>query len=220
MKFFRVCPVCERFSLFFSPFGCDQREDARCIFCGALERHRFLWTFLKLTDLFDGKEKKVLHVAPEFCFERRFKKQLGKNYLTADLCDPRVMIQMDITNIRYPSETFDVILCSHVLEHVENDKQAMREIARVLDRNGWAILLVPITVEKTFEDFSITTPEERTRVFGQHDHVRRYGKDYIDRLREAGFKVREIKVQDIFSFDDAQILGLTPASGEIYFCTH
>jgi len=97
---------------------------------------------------------------------------------------------MDITNIPYEDNSFGVILCSHVLEHIPDDRKAMRELYRVLKPGGWAILQVPIIRDKTFEDFSITKPEDRERVFGQWDHVRAYGKDYRDRLEKAGFKVR------------------------------
>jgi SAM-dependent methyltransferase len=129
------------------------------------------------------------------------------------------MIKMDITNIDYPDQSFDVIYCSHVLEHVQDDRKAMREFYRVLKTTGWAILLVPITAEKTLEDPSLVGPEERLRVFGQADHVRRYGPDYVDRLREAGFSVQVTKVNDLVQNDEAIRLGLTSAAGEIHFCT-
>jgi SAM-dependent methyltransferase len=161
----------------------------------------------------------MLHVAPELCFEPKLKQSLGENYLTADLFHPRAMIKMDITNIEYPPESFDVIYCSHVLEHVQDDRKAMREFHRTLKSDGWAILNVPINAEQTFEDPTITDPNERLKAFGQEDHVRRYGPDYADRLRESGFKVEIIRVNDLVNGDEANRMGLTPASGEIYFCT-
>ena len=106
-----------------------------------------------------------------------------------------------------------------MLEHVQEDKQALREFHRVLKREGWAILLVPITAEKTSEDSSVVDPSERRRVFGQEDHVRRYGPDYLERLREAGFAVRVVQVADLCGKNDAVRMGLTPASGAIYYCT-
>jgi ubiquinone/menaquinone biosynthesis C-methylase UbiE len=171
------------------------------------------------TDLFDGLPKKMLHVAPEHCLEPLLKKRLGNNYITADLVDPCAMVKMDITDIQYPDESFDVIYCSHVLEHVQDDRRAMREFHRVLKADGWAILLVPITAKVTFEDPSIVEPSERLKAFGQEDHVRRYGPDYVDRLREAGFKVAVTRVGDLFEENDVIRMGLGPASGEIYHCT-
>jgi len=216
----RHCSVCGKNSGRFDSFGVVPREDARCVHCSSLERHRFLWLYLQSqTDLFNGNAKKMLHVAPEWCFEAKFKEQLGDAYLTADLNSPTAMVKMDICDIQYPEHSFDVIYCAHVLEHVPDDKQAMREFYRVLKNDGWAILNVPISTDKTFEDPSVVDPEERLRVFGQHDHMRIYGPDYADRLREAGFTVKVCKVEDLVNTDDAKRMGLTPACGEIYYCT-
>lgn len=211
----RFCPVCSKSSRRFCQFGLVPREDAQCFHCGALERHRFLWLYLsRKTDFFDGTPKKILHVAPESCFETKLKERFGDNYLTADLFNPGAMVKMDITNIQYADESFDVIYCSHVLEHVQDDKRAMREFFRVLKNAGWAILLVPITSDKTFEDLSIVDPVERLKYFGKEDHVRRYGREYVDRLREAGFRVEVTKVNDLVQSDEAVRMGLTPATGE------
>jgi SAM-dependent methyltransferase len=179
-----------------------------------------VWLYLaNKTDLFDGRPKKVLHVAPERCLQPLFSRSLGQGYLTADLAKNRAMVQMDITKIDHADGSFDVIYCSHVLEHVLEDRQAMREFYRVLRPGGWAILLVPITVERTFEDPTIVSPRDRLRVFGQEDHVRRYGPDFVDRLRETGFDVRTIRVQDLYGQADAIHMGLTAACGDIYHCT-
>jgi predicted SAM-dependent methyltransferase len=217
----RFCTVCGKSSRRFRHFGLVPRADAQCAHCGALERHRFLWLYLtKKTDLFDGREKQVLHVAPEPCFVSRLKERIGDGYVTADLEDPRVMVNMDVTNITYPDQSFDVIYCSHVLEHVPDDKRALGEFHRVLKDNGWAILLVPpITAEKTFEDPTIVDADARAIAFGQKDHVRRYGKDYIDRLRETGFEVEVTEVKDFVEENEAIKMGLTHSSGEIYYCT-
>lgn len=216
----RWCPVCEKTSRKFLKFGLVPRKEARCVHCGALERHRLIWLFFKRrTNLFDAKPKTVLHVAPEECLEARLRNHLGDHYITADLLDPGAMIKMDIADIQYPDNHFDVIYCSHVLEHVPDDRRAMREFFRVLKPDGWAILLVPVTSDKTFEDPSITDPPERLKVFGQEDHVRRYGPDYVDRLREAGFDVEISRASDMFDEEDILRMGLTPAGGEIYYCT-
>ncbi len=216
----RFCPVCEKWSPYFRKSGVVPRYGAKCPYCSAVERHRFFWLFVsRRTNLFDGKPKRMLHVAPEPAFERRFKELLGDDYLTADLSNPRAMVKMDVTNIGCPTETFDVIYCSHVLEHVEDDRKAMRELFRVLKKDGWAILEVPIMADRTYEDPTITDPEDRLKVFGQHDHVRRYGPDYVDRLREAGFTVTVIKVTDMLSDKDAVTMGLSSKKRVLHYCT-
>lgn len=216
----RWCPVCGRSSGRFRDFGIVPRPDALCMHCGALERHRLAWLYLERgTDLFDGRPKRMLHVAPEAAFEPRLRKALGDRYLTADLSPGRAAVAMDIEDIRMPDGWFDVIFCSHVLEHVDDDRRAMRELFRVLKPGGWAILLVPITADVTVEDPSITDPAERLRRFGQDDHVRRYGPDYVDRLRDAGFAVTITRVADLATPEEAERMALTPAAGEIYFCT-
>ena len=186
--FRRYCPCCESHLRRFRPFG---RPEARCSVCGSLERHRLIYLYLRhRTDLFDGRHKKMLHVAPEDQLSKLFASAPGIDYLSADLSASGAMIRMDIMDIQYPDETFDVIYCSHVLEHVSDDRKAMRELHRVLRTGGWAILQVPIaTAEVTFEDPKITSPKERERAFGQFDHVRLYGADYNDRLEDAGFSV-------------------------------
>lgn len=172
-----------------------------------------------MTDLFDGRPKQMLHVAPELPFKMLLKKKLGSGYLTADLFNPRAMIQMDITDIQYPGETFDVIYCSHVLEHVIDDECAIREFYRVLKSDGWAILTVPITVDKTFEDPSINDPVKRLKLFGHKGHVRRYGPDYVERLKKAGFNVKVTYPSDLLQIEDIVRMGITDWAGAIYYCT-
>lgn len=215
----RYCPVCEINSRKFRSFGIMRRKDAGCPRCGALERHRLVWLYFnRMTNLFDGNPKKMLHLAPEPCLESRLRNRLGESYLSADLLNPAAMVKMDITAIQFPAAYFDVVYCSHVLEHVLDDRKAMREFYRVLKRDGWAIILVPISAEQTMEAPAITDPSERRKIFGQEDHVRRYGPDYVDRLQEAGFSVRVDRVPDLFNREEIVRMGLTPASGDIYFC--
>lgn len=217
----RFCPICGKSSLWFWAFGIPPREDARCPSCGSLERHRLFWLFVsRKTDLFDGKAKKMLHVAPEPCLTSRLQPILGLSYLTADLFDSTAMVKMDVTNISYPDRSFDVIYCSHVLEHVQDDRRAMLEFHRVLKDDGWAILTVPIKREATFEDPSIVEPEDRLRAFGQEDHVRVYGRDYVERLHSAGFHVVVTEANDLVNQDDLVRMGLSRSLGDkIYYCT-
>ncbi|OQY29875.1 MAG: methyltransferase type 11 [Candidatus Cloacimonetes bacterium 4572_55] len=213
------CPVCETESRRFRSFGSPSRTEAQCAHCDALERHRFLWLyFFEKTDLFDGNKKKTLHLAPELCFEDRLRERLGSCYLTADLENPRAMVKVDVTDIQYPDQSFDVIYCGHVLEHVPDDRRAIREFYRILKKDGWAILTVPITAKVTFEDLSIIDPHERLKVFGHEGHVRRYGIDYVDRLSEAGFKTLTVKASDLYEAEDVVRMGLS-AAGEIFYCT-
>ena len=184
----RFCPVCGKWSSRFCEYGVEKRQDARCVHCGSLERHRLVWLYLqKRTDFFDGKSKKMLHVAPEPCFVSKLRQCLGRNYLSADLVNPQAMVKMDITNIEYPDQSFDIIYCCHVLQHCRDDRKAMHEFYRILATEGWLLLQEPVTTEQTIEDPSVIDPQDRLRVFGQHDRVRRYGPDYLERLRETAF---------------------------------
>jgi len=152
-----------------------------------------MWLWLvRESDLFTSNPR-VLHIAPERCFIRRLERALGSNYITADLESPLAKVKMDIQAIPFPDNEFDVIFCNHILEHVDNDRLALSEMHRVMRPGGWGILLSPVNYDRatTYEDPSITTPEARAAAFGQHDHVRDYGRDYPDRLRAAGFTVRE-----------------------------
>lgn len=179
------------------PYGYqNQRPNALSPSTLSLERHRLMWLYLKEeTDFFmKDNQQKVLHIAPEQCFYRRFRKQKNLDYLTSDLDSPLADVKADICNLPFEDNEFDVIFCNHVLEHIPDDKKAMMELYRVMKPGGWGIFQIPQDTnrQKTFEDDSITDKEERTRIFGQYDHVRVYGLDYFDRLREAGFTVKEI----------------------------
>jgi len=131
----------------------------------------------------------MIHMAIEPCLEPRFKKWLGVKYLTTDLFNPHAMVTINITNIEYPDQSFEIIYCSHVLEHFQNGKKAIRKFPSVMKDNGWSILFIPIYAEKTFDKPSKVEYAERLKAFGQEDHVRRYGPDYINILQEIGFRV-------------------------------
>lgn len=218
----RYCPVCRSPVREFEPCGRGGRADCQCPVCGSRERHRLAWLFFtKRTDLFDGRPKRVLHVAPDDSLRRHLRRAEGIDYVTADLRPAGVHVVTDVAETAFGTDCFDVIYCSHVLEHVPDDRRAMRELRRVLAPDGWAVLLVPITAERTFGDPSITDPRERERLFGQHDHVRRYGPDYRDRLEEAGFTVRRIPPEDLASDARRERYGMANESavGDIYCCT-
>jgi SAM-dependent methyltransferase len=185
------CPCCGYSAEAFLPFGVVPRPNAMCPGCRSLERHRLLWKFFQdETDLF-AAPLRVLHIAPEARLQRDLSRLAHLDYVSVDLESPLAMVRADITAMPFGDAAFDVILCSHVLEHVPDDGQAMREIRRVLRPGGWALLQSPMDerLAATFEDPAITDPDERQRRFGQRDHVRVYGRDYADRLRAAGFDV-------------------------------
>jgi SAM-dependent methyltransferase len=187
----RLCPLCGATGEeLFVPHGRTQRRNARCRECGSLERHRLVWAYLLETELFEGARKKVLHIAPEPVIRDHLERHPKVDYLSGDLRPGKAMVEMDITAMPWRDGSFDFILCSHVLEHVPDDRRALSELLRVLAPGGWAILAVPIRGEHTYEDPSITSPEERERQFGQSDHVRKYGsRDFPERIRSAGFEV-------------------------------
>jgi SAM-dependent methyltransferase len=212
------CPCCETRLRRFKPYGVVPRPNALCGVCGSLERDRLMYLFLtQRTNLFDGQRKKLLHVAPEPELVGLFRSKDYIEYLSADLFDVSAMVKMDITDIQFGENTFNIIYCSHVLEHVPDDRRAMRELYRVLKPGGWAILQVPITADKTFECPSITSPRERERLFGQHDHVRRYGPDYKDRLADSGFSVTVDNFAKSFEGKLAIELGVNP-NETIFYC--
>jgi len=215
-----VCPCCRGHFRRFLSAGVVPRPNARCPRCHSLERHRLLWLYLQSrTNLF-SERLKVLHFAPEYFFGTTFRAMSNLDYISADLEASRAQVKMDITNILYDDNFFDVILCSHVLEHVVDDQKAMGELFRVLKPGGWAILQSPVklNLDKTFEDFSILSPEDRERVFGQNDHVRIYGRDYRERLEKAGFTVKVDNYAKQLGERLIKKHGL-PKDQAIYFCT-
>ncbi len=160
----------------------------------------------------------MLHIAPELCYIDRFEAMEHLDYVTADLESPLAKVKMDIHDMPFEENSFDVIFCNHVLEHVEDDILAMQEIKRVLNPGGWAILQIPIFTpwrDETDEDPSITDPKERERRFGQDDHVRMYGKDYPKRIEKAGLRVVEEAFVNELSAEETTKFGLP--KGEIIY---
>ena len=220
----RYCPCCKSHLRHFGPYpdpprpGRATRAEASCPVCGCLERHRLIVRYLaERSNLWDNSSKDMLHVAPEPHMALLFKRTAHLRYVSTDLMSARAMVKSDLTRLSFADSSFDVVFCSHVLEHVPDDRAAMRELHRVMRPNGWAIMQVPIKGERTFEDFSITTPEGRLAAFGQHDHVRMYGRDYRDRLTEAGFDVAVDAMARQLPDETARRLGVQ-RDEEIYVC--
>lgn len=202
----------------FLPYGYgNQRNNVLSPSTLSLERHRLLWLYLQNeTDFFQSeldsdspvtKNKriklrrdaetspalKVLHFAPEQEFYKRFKKQTNIDYTTTDLLSPLADVKADICNLPFEDNTYDIIFCNHVLEHIPDDTKAMQELYRVLKPGGMGIFQIPQDLSRatTFSDDTIVDQKERAKIFGQYDHVRVYGKDYFEKLRSIGFKVVE-----------------------------
>lgn len=214
----RECPICgwkgNSFEQAYYPY--KPAATYFCQVCGSSERHRFAYFSLK--EKLHNYSNTILHFAPETYIES-WLRSLSKEYLSVDLYSPDVMRNMDITNLTLEDNSFSLIWCSHVLEHIEDDNKAMTELYRVLNNSGMAVVMVPIYGEKTYEDFSITSPEERLKHFKQEDHVRLYGLDIQQRLEKVGFQVEVLSVLNLpqeivdkYSLD-------YPSTREIFLCT-
>ncbi len=206
----------------FLPYGYgNQRNNVLSPSTLSLERHRLLWLYLKnetnffSSEIDNGKKQNVLHFAPEQCFLNRFKKLEHINYTTTDLESPIADVMADICDLPFDDNSYDVIFCNHVLEHIPDDAKAMKELYRVMKPGGYGILQIPqdLSRAKTFEDNSITDRTERAKIFGQYDHVRVYGLDYFDKLRQVGFKVDEVDYTAQLSEEEIRKYCLAP--GEI-----
>lgn len=200
----------------FLPYGYENpREGVLSPSTLSLERHRLLWLYLKNETNFFADKLKVLHFAPEQAFYKRFKKLKNIAYTTTDLNSPIADVKADICQLPFDNNSYDVILCNHVLEHIPNDTKAMEELYRILKPGGWGVFQIPqdLSREKTFEDDSITDKKERAKIFGQYDHVRIYGKDYFNKLRNIGFKVDEVDYTVTLSNKEVEEYRL--AKGEI-----
>lgn len=181
----------------------------------SLERHRLLWLWLERETDFFTKPRKVLHFAPEQAFYKRFRKSAHLDYTTTDLNSPLADVKADICELPFCENSYDLIFCNHVLEHIPNDRKAMQELYRVLKPGGVAILQIPQDLSRatTFEDDTITDRDERAKIFGQYDHVRIYGQDYFEKLRAVGFKVEEVDYTNQISLNEVDRYRL--AKGEI-----
>jgi SAM-dependent methyltransferase len=214
-----ACNVCEQQFRKFLPYGRKARENALCPNCLALERHRLMWLFLQEKTNFFSDKLKVLHIAPELCFIDRMNSLVNLEYITGDIESPLAKVKMDVHQIPFEDNSFDVVFCNHVMEHVEDDILACKEINRILKKDGWGIIQSPVyDLENTIEDKSITDPAERERIFGQRDHVRKYGEDYAKRLSKSGLSVKEDRFVKTLSEAKIQKHAL-PINEIIFYCT-
>lgn len=200
----------------FLPYGYEnQRENVLSPSTLSLERHRLLWLYLKTETGLFHEQLNVLHFAPEQAFYQRFRKLPNLKYTTTDLNSPLADVKADICKLPFEDNTYDFILCNHVLEHIPDDTKAMKELYRVLKPGGTAILQIPQDLGRktTFEDNSITSKKLRAKIFGQYDHVRIYGRDYFDKLRSIGFKVEEVDFSSTLTQPQIDLYRISP--GEI-----
>ncbi|WP_297300525.1 methyltransferase domain-containing protein [uncultured Brachyspira sp.] len=219
-----LCPICGYSSKEFLPFGIVPRKNAQCPKCKSLERHRLYYLYL-LRKIDASKQIKICHFAPEKAIKDSFDLFKNIEYISCDIVPGRAMSVQDITNTTFENNSFDIIFCCHVLEHIPDDIKAMKELKRILKPYGFAILQVPYfsqwkgkELTTTYEDFSITDPKEREKAFGQNDHVRVYEKnDYVKRLTNAGFKVYEDNFYYTLSDKAAVKYSLKPEI--IFYCT-
>jgi len=213
-------PINNKSYSYFFPYGYNKlRKNALSPGTLSLERHRLLWVFLENETDFFNKSNKILHIAPEQCFHKNFKKNFI-SYITCDLNSPLAEIKADVCDLPFEENEFDYVLCNHVLEHVYDDNKAMREIYRVLKFEGKAILQVPINnkLEKTIDGRNTKDVNLRNKLFGQYDHLRSYGLDYYNKLTEVGFKVE--KIDQTKKMDESLIRKYSLVKGEIIpYCT-
>jgi len=172
------------------------RPNALCPGTLSLERHRLLWLYLTEDSDIENEFLNVLHIAPEQVFYKKFNEFNKWAYTTTDLDSPLADVKANICNLPFKDCTYDLILCNHVLEHIVDDIKAMKEIYRVLKPGGRAILQIPLDKEreKSYEDYTITKPQDRNKYFGQYDHVRIYGMDFFNRLSDVGFRYEKIDI--------------------------
>ena len=211
------CPVCKNDLSKFVKFGIDTINELHCPFCGSLGRERLLWLIIENRTLITKSPCSLLEIAPVECFMKNFSSIQNLKYMSGDLNSSLAMVKLDITEMPIDDSSFDYVICSHVLEHVPDDHKAITELARVIKPSGTLFILNPVDFdrENTFEDFSITDPKERLLYFGQEDHVRIYGKDYISRLEAGGLNVNISDYPSTLSEINARRYGIS--TDEIIF---
>ncbi|MGK0298929.1 MAG: hypothetical protein ACI9XC_002554 [Gammaproteobacteria bacterium] len=184
----KECPICGYIGRFLS-LGTPPRWDGRCPNCGSRERHRLIHIFLKNRNINLHDGRKILHFAAESYFEKIMHGNI--NYHTADLVEGKARHTMDMSNIQFDDNYFNVVITNHVLEHILEDKKALSEIYRVIKPGGFSLITVPINWARksTYENPALTTAEQRYAHYGDSSHVRYYGRDFEERLIEIGFIV-------------------------------
>ena len=189
----RVCNICGWNGSKFLRFGIEQRPDSLCPRCGSKERHRHLWEYLT-SEILDSSSNRILYFAPIIGLEHNIRNLSQTRVTTTDLNQTYVDVRADICDLPFQNCAFDLIICSHVLEHIRDDFVALQEIYRVLDKDGRALILIPQDrkLEFTYEDSTISTRQQRLNSYGSPDHVRLYGRDAANKFDTVGFDVSTI----------------------------
>lgn len=220
-----VCPVCNKSFRRLLDAGMDAeffrrikilgggiRKNANCPNCYSFERTRLEFLYLKdHTKIFE-ESCSILHFAPEKSITDVLKNNKNINYISCDIDPTKAMRKEDITNISFSDESFDYIICNHVLEHIPNEQKALSELRRVLKAGGELIITVPLCIDNknTYENNLITSDEERLMNYGQRDHVRLYGLDFVQRLSDSYFDAKGFKTCENFTKEDVLKYALIP----------
>lgn len=205
-----TCPLCEVHLRRFAPY--NDLPDRACPNCGGRARHRLLWLYIQ-RELGSLAEDRVLHVSPQRGVRRRVAAAGPASYTSVDLVSPDTQLRANLEHLPLAGDSIDLLIVSHVLEHVADDRLAAREINRVLrPGSGIALVLVPVDYgrQQTLEDRAIASPDQRTARYGQADHVRLYGKDLAERLAESGLVVQEIDYISRLTPDERRRFGIKP----------
>lgn len=207
------CSCCGRT---FSHFLFSTYLTARCPYCLSIERYRLLCRFLSEETDFGKRKMKVLDIGPIWCFQEFCRVRANVEYVSVDISSPLAMHRMDIRDLGFKDSVFDCIICYHVLEHIDDDKKALSELNRVLKPGGWAIIQVPIQLEKTV-DRSMLTKKEQEEILRWPDHLRAYGRDYPEILESACFNVEVVPYGAKFGAEEIERYGLD-AGEDIHVC--
>jgi SAM-dependent methyltransferase len=210
----RECPCCGGTFRAFRPR--DDRPEARCPRCNSYERHRVLWMWLRDRGGLDAGPLDMLHAAPEPVLERRLRALGGVRYTAGSLFPSGDQVRIDLTEIPFPAESFDIVVCNHVFDEIPDDRHALAEIHRVLRPGGRLVTQTPVDKrrEHTYEDASLP-PARRREVFQTADDVRIYGLDFRDRLAEPGFDVELIDYAGELDRATVERYGLVEHGGRV-----
>jgi SAM-dependent methyltransferase len=201
----KQCPICSKEIAFFLPAG-EKRRAIHCPFCSSFPRHRAMWLYLQNNDLLQSGIK-ILHVSPEpsmFNIMSKMQNYTAIDKFASGYAYPKSVLQMDVEQLEFDNDCFDLIICSHVLEHVDDDIAAIKEMGRVVKKDGKILIMIPIEkdLEVTFEDKSIISPKERLKHFGQSDHVRLYGMDFAKRIEQTELNCEMISTREFVNESD------------------